>query len=65
VKTILAKDEVIKFIHRIEYDFDVPLAPVIYTVHEYEKNQGLRSPFIQSVESEGVRLYDAEPAGKE
>jgi uncharacterized protein len=64
VRSISAKDDVVRFLYSIETEFDVPLAPVIYTVAEYEHNRALRSSFVQNVEKEGVILYDAERTGK-
>jgi predicted nucleotidyltransferase len=66
VRDITAKDEIIAFLYRIETEYDVPLAPVIYTVAEYETNRRLGSRrFVENVEKEGVVLYDAQRAGKE
>ena len=38
------------------YEYNVPLAPVIYSVFEYEKNRELGSFFFEQVEREGVSL---------
>ncbi len=38
------------------YEYNVPLAPVIYSVFEYEKNRELGSFFFEQVEREGVPL---------
>ena len=38
------------------YEYNVPLAPVVYSVFEYEKNRDLGSFFFEQVEREGVPL---------
>ena len=38
------------------YEYNVPLAPVVYSVFEYEKNRELGSFFFEQVEREGVPL---------
>jgi predicted nucleotidyltransferase len=60
VRDISSRDEVISFLYRIEEIHDVPLAPVIYTMREYEENRRLGSTFVVNVEREGKVLYDAQ-----
>jgi len=38
------------------FKFNVPLAPVVYSLLEYEKNKELGSFFFEQVEKEGVTL---------
>ena len=38
------------------FKFNVPLAPVVYSLLEYEKNKELGSFFFEQVEKEGVAL---------
>lgn len=38
------------------YEYNVPLAPVVYSVFEYEKNRELGSFFFEQVEREGIPL---------
>jgi predicted nucleotidyltransferase len=38
------------------YEYNVPIAPVVYSVFEYEKNKELGSFFFEQVEREGVPL---------
>jgi predicted nucleotidyltransferase len=64
VRDIAAKDEIVASLYRIETEYDVPLAPVIYTVAEYETNRRMGSRFVENVEKEGVVLYDARRTGK-
>jgi len=38
------------------YEYNIPLAPVVYSLFEYEKNRELGSFFFEQVEQEGVAL---------
>ena len=58
--SVRAREAVISLLYGIEENHDVPLAPVIYTVSEYEENSRLGSSFVANVEREGRVLYDAE-----
>jgi len=60
VRNISSRDAVIRLLYRVEEEYDVPFAPVIYTVSEYEENRRLGSRFVANVEREGRVLYDAE-----
>jgi predicted nucleotidyltransferase len=53
------RDPVIRLIHDLELQYDVPLSPVLYTRDEVEENQRLKSPFVSKIESEGVVIYEA------
>lgn len=60
VRNISSRDAVIRLLYRVEEEYDVSFAPVIYTVSEYEENRRLGSRFVATVEREGKVLYDAE-----
>jgi predicted nucleotidyltransferase len=60
VRDISSRDEVIRLLCGIEEIHDVPLAPIIYTMSEYEENRRLGSTFVSNVEREGKVLYDAQ-----
>ena len=64
VDFIQGRQEVIRFLYDIETDTGVSLAPVIYTVREFEINRAFGSRFVANVEREGVVLYDAERGGE-
>ena len=38
------------------FDYDVPLAPVLYDLEEYDQNLKLGSFFFENVEKEGIPL---------
>lgn len=38
------------------FEYNVPLAPVVYSLFEYEKNKKLGSFFFEQVEKEGIVL---------
>lgn len=58
---ISAREDVVKFIFRIEREHDVSLSPVIYTIDEYAMNRKLGSGFVANIEREGVVIYDSKP----
>ena len=58
---ISAREDVVKFIFRIERKHDVSLSPVIYTIDEYAINRKLGSGFVANIEREGVVIYDSKP----
>lgn len=35
---------------------DLPISPVVYTMEEFEVNKRLGSPFVHSIEKEGIKL---------
>jgi len=53
-------NEVIHILNELEFKYDVPLSPVIFSKKEYDINKNLGSPFITNVEREGIVLYDSE-----
>ena len=60
VGDVRCRHDVIRCLHDIEIDCDVPISPVVMTSNEFAKNVELRSDFVQEVLAQGVRLYDAE-----
>jgi len=58
ISNIEVKNDVIRLLHDIELEYDVPLSPVIFTSKEYEKNKELNSSFIENIEREGIVLYE-------
>jgi predicted nucleotidyltransferase len=58
---ISAREDVVRFIFRIERKHDVSLSPVIYTIDEYAMNRKLGSGFVANIEREGVVIYDSQP----
>jgi predicted nucleotidyltransferase len=63
VADISLKHPVIHALHDIELEFEIPLAPVIFTSKEYLVNQELKSSFFENIEREGVVVYDAQRQG--
>jgi predicted nucleotidyltransferase len=64
VDSIVAREEVIRFLYDIDADTGVSLSPVIYTAREFAVNLALGSGFVANVEREGVVLYDAQRRGE-
>lgn len=61
-KTDLAlMNDVIHVLSELEFKYDVPISPTIYTEKEYDINRKMGSPFIKNVEREGIVLYDSQP----
>jgi uncharacterized protein len=60
VRDISSRAAVIRLLYGIEEKHDVSLAPVIYTMREYEENRRLGSRFVVNVEHEGKVLYEAQ-----
>ncbi len=58
------KDRVIKILHDIELDYEVPISPLVLTEKEYKKNKELKSRFIENIETQGVLLYDTDKERK-
>lgn len=59
VSSLKVKEKIIKFLHDIEIEKDVPISPVIFTEKEYRINKKLRSSFFENIEREGILLYAA------
>jgi predicted nucleotidyltransferase len=65
ITDIQIKNEIIRILHDIELEHDVPISPVVFTNREYEMNKRLESSFIENIEREGVVLYDIKDRGKD
>jgi len=63
ISDIEIKNMVIRILHDIELEYDVPLSPVIFTSREYEINKKLKSRFFENIEKEGIIIYDSEHKG--
>jgi predicted nucleotidyltransferase len=50
------RDEISDIAAEYFFTYNVPLAPVVYSLLEYEKNRELGSFFFEQVEKEGVAL---------
>jgi predicted nucleotidyltransferase len=50
------RDQIIEIAADYLFEYDVPLAPVVYSLFEYEKNMELGSFFFEQVEKEGVAI---------
>lgn len=61
---IESRHAAVHLLYEIELQYDVPLAPTIRSVHEWEINVKMKSPFVDNVNREGVVLYDSERTGK-
>jgi predicted nucleotidyltransferase len=59
ITDISAKNKVIGILHDIELEYDMPIAPVIFTSREYEVNRKFKSGFIENIERDGIVLHDA------
>jgi len=51
------ENKVVHALGELEFKYDVPLSPVIFTKREYDVNKNMGSPFITNVEREGIVLY--------
>lgn len=50
------KDKISDIAAEYFFEYNVPLAPVVYSLFEYERNKELGSFFFQQVEKEGITL---------
>jgi predicted nucleotidyltransferase len=60
VEDLRHRDRIIRLIHDLELEYDVPLSPTLYTRNEVEVNKRLGSAFFRNIEREGIVIYDAE-----
>jgi len=58
VKNLQHKDRVIRWLHNLELDYDVPLSPTMYTRNEVHENERLGSAFFKNIDAEGIIIYD-------
>lgn len=54
------ENKVIHALGELEFEYDVPFSPVVFTKREYDINKSMGSPFITNVEREGIVLYASE-----
>ena len=60
IEDLRHRDRIIRLIHDLELEYDVPLSPTLYTRNEVEVNKRLGSAFFRNIEREGIVIYDAE-----
>lgn len=65
VKDRKAKDKILTLFYTYELERDMSFSLAIFSRNEYEFNKKLGSPFIKTVEEEGIILYDAERGREE
>ncbi len=58
-ETLKHRERIIRILHDVELEFDIPFSPVIFTSGEYYKNRELHSKFVQNIDQEGIVLYDS------
>jgi predicted nucleotidyltransferase len=56
VKNYKAEDEIFSILVDVELATDTVLSPIVYFRRRYERSKRLGSPFIKTVEAEGVAL---------
>jgi len=54
------KDFIVTLIYDYELTTDVSFSPTVLSLRELEMNRKLGSPFLKSIDAEGMILYDAE-----
>ena len=54
------KDFIVTLIYDYELATDVSFSPTVLSLHELEVNRKMGSPFLQSIDAEGMILYDAD-----
>jgi len=60
VRNLEGRDRIIRLVHDLELEYDVPLSPTLYTREEVQENERLGSEFFRNLEREGIVIYDAE-----
>ncbi|MBI5196597.1 MAG: nucleotidyltransferase domain-containing protein [Nitrospirae bacterium] len=55
-RTLDVMDKIGDITAELALEYDMPLSPVIFSKYEYQVNRNMSSPFVLSVEAEGVRL---------
>lgn len=53
---LLNKEKVIDILYSLDPYYENRVSPIIYSEFEYKKNKELESPFIETVEKEGIAL---------
>ena len=56
VKNYKAEDKIFSILVDVELATNTPLSPIVYFRRRYERSKRLGSPFIKTVEAEGVAL---------
>ena len=54
------KEFIVSVIYEYELSRDVSFSPVLLSLHELDVNKKLGSPFLKSIDAEGVVVYDAD-----
>jgi predicted nucleotidyltransferase len=54
------RDAILNVIYSHELEKSLSISPIILSLYELDFNKRLGSPFIKSVEEEGIVVYDAE-----
>lgn len=49
-------DKVADITSDLNIEYNLSISPVIFSEHEYSMNESMSSPFVSSVEAEGIRL---------
>lgn len=55
-KDIMLKSKIYDILFDIDPYYDYKISLIIYSLFEYEQNVRLKSPFIENLEKEGIRL---------
>ena len=58
------KNKIIDIVYSYELEKDISISIKILSTHEFKTNESLGSPFIKSVNEEGITIYDAEQRRK-
>jgi predicted nucleotidyltransferase len=56
LKDYTRKNEIFDLLFSLDPDWDYRISPVILSLHEYEKNREIDSPFINELERDGIDL---------
>ncbi len=56
------KNFIMELIYEYELNMDISFSPTVLSLHELDVNRKLGSPFLKSIEAEGIVLYDADRA---
>lgn len=49
-------DKVADITSDLNIEYNLSISPVIFSEHEYSVNENMSSPFVSSIEAEGIRL---------
>jgi predicted nucleotidyltransferase len=59
------KDKILSTFYSYELETDISFSAIILSIEEFEFNERLGSPFIESIKEEGITIYDSEYRRKE